>query len=185
MARFCTNCGSPMDDVTRFCTNCGATAGAPSQAPSTPPPPPPQAPPPYQAPPNYQQAQYQAPPQQIIGGASFSSSIPNANIIERAKSILLSPATEWIRIRDESATTQSLMMGYAAVLAAIPAVSNFIGGSLIGHDVLGFHWRVPLGVGLVGMVLGYILSLVGVFVLGLIINAFAPTFGSKIGRAHV
>ena len=34
MARFCGNCGSPMEDAQAFCGNCGAAAGAPGGAPA-------------------------------------------------------------------------------------------------------------------------------------------------------
>jgi hypothetical protein len=162
MARFCTNCGASMDDAARFCTTCGASFGAAQQPQAAPHPQ-------SQAPPQYQQQHNSPPP----GGA-----INTAGLIERVKAILFSPTTEWVRIRGEAATTQSLMINYAAVLAAIPAICGFIGGSLIGHSVLGFHWRVPLGAGIAGMVFQYVLSLVAVFVVGFIINALAPTFGS-------
>lgn len=63
MAKYCTSCGSALDDAARFCTNCGATLAAPPPAAQAASPPPPQ----YQAPsPQYQQPphqqQYQQPP---------------------------------------------------------------------------------------------------------------------------
>jgi hypothetical protein len=65
------------------------------------------------------------------------------------------------------------------ILAAIPAVCGFIGLSLIGFSAFGVSVRIPFVSGLVNMVVSYALSLVGVFVLGLIINALAPTFGGQ------
>lgn len=58
MARFCTNCGSELNEASKFCTKCGAPAGAGQQPPAAPPPQY-QAPPPP-PPPNYQQPQYPA-----------------------------------------------------------------------------------------------------------------------------
>jgi hypothetical protein len=98
-------------------------------------------------------------------------------LIEHAKSILLQPKETWPRIEAEPASTASLFTGYLMVLAAIPAVCGFIGMSLIGFGGFGITVRVPLLAGLANMVVSYVLSLVGVFVLGLIVDALAPTFG--------
>ncbi|MFY3385468.1 Yip1 family protein [Paracidovorax sp. MALMAid1276] len=99
------------------------------------------------------------------------------NLIERAKNILLQPRPTWAAIDAEPADVASLYTNYAMVLAAIPAVCGFIGLSLIGFSAFGVSVRVPLVAGVVNMVLSYVLSLVGIFVLGLIIDALAPTFG--------
>lgn len=99
------------------------------------------------------------------------------NLIERVKGILLKPRETWSVIDGEAAGTASLFTGYLMILAAIPAVCGFIGMSLIGVGGLGFSVRVPVGAGLANMVVSYVMSLVGVFVLALLINALAPTFG--------
>lgn len=99
------------------------------------------------------------------------------NLIERVKSILLQPKETWVVIDSETTDVATLYTRYAMILAAIPAVCGFIGLSLIGFSAFGVSVRVPLVSGLVNMVLSYVLSLVGVFVLGLIIDALAPTFG--------
>jgi Yip1 domain len=101
------------------------------------------------------------------------------NLVDRAKNILLSPNTEWDIIRNESPTPSELFTGYAVILAAIPAVAGFIGYSLIGISLGGFgNIRLPIGTAITWTILTYILSLVGVYVLGLIIDALAPSFGS-------
>ena len=99
------------------------------------------------------------------------------NIVERAKAILLSPQSTWTAIEAESTTTAELYRGYLMWLAAIPAVCGFIGMSLIGVGGFGFSVRVPLLMGLGNGVVSYVLSLVGVFVLALIVDALAPRFG--------
>ena len=99
------------------------------------------------------------------------------NVVERAKSILLSPKPTWETIDTEPADTAGLYTGYLMLLAAIPAVCGFIGMSIIGMGAFGVSFRVPFLSGLVNMVVSYVLSLVGVFVLSLIINALAPKFG--------
>lgn len=102
------------------------------------------------------------------------------NLVDRAKSILLSPNTEWDVIHSESSTVAELFTKYAVILAAIPAIAGFIGYSLIGLSLGGFG-TIKLGIGtaLTWAILTYILSLVSVYVLGWIIDALAPSFGSS------
>lgn len=105
------------------------------------------------------------------------------NIIQRAKNICLTPATEWPVIADEPATPGALITGYAAPLAAIGAVAGFIGGVVIGQTLpfVG-HFRVPFATGLIAAIFAFCMALVGVFVLSLIIDALAPTFGGEKNR---
>ena len=101
------------------------------------------------------------------------------SLVDRAKGILMNPKNEWAVIDTEPATVGSLYSGYIIPLAAIPAVARFIGMSLIGFSVLGFRVRMPVGSGLTSAVVAYVLGLVGVFVLALIIDALAPSFGGQ------
>jgi hypothetical protein len=101
------------------------------------------------------------------------------NLVERAKGILLNPKNEWAVIDTEPATVGSLYSGYIIPLSAIPAVSTFIGWSVIGVSLLGFRYRIPTGTALTGVAVQYALGLVGVFVLALIIDALAPSFGGQ------
>ncbi len=100
-------------------------------------------------------------------------------ITDRIKNILTTPKTEWPAIAAEPATVNGLYTGYIAILAALPAIASFIKGSLIGHSLFGVTVRSPIGMGIVGMILQYLLALVLVYVMALIINALAPTFGGK------
>ena len=50
----------------------------------------------------------------------------NFKLIERAKAILLSPKTEWDVIANEPASVTTLYRKYAMILAAIPAVAQFL-----------------------------------------------------------
>jgi hypothetical protein len=100
-------------------------------------------------------------------------------IIERIKAILTTPRTEWPAVAAEPATVQSLYAGYIAIVAALPIVAGFIKGSLIGSSAFGITVRTPIGMGIVGMLLHYVLALVIVYVVALIINALAPTFGGQ------
>ncbi|WP_432727602.1 Yip1 family protein [Variovorax sp. W6] len=98
------------------------------------------------------------------------------NLVERVQAILLKPKATWPEIDSEPADAASLYKNYVMILALIPAVASFIGLSLIGIGAFGVNFRVPLASGLANMVVGYVLSLVMVFVLALIIDAMAPTF---------
>ena len=101
-------------------------------------------------------------------------------LVERVQSILLKPKATWPVIDAEPADPASLYKNYVMILALIPAVAGFIGLSLIGIGAFGISFRVPIVSGLAHMVVGYVLSLVMVFVLALIIDAMAPTFeGTK------
>lgn len=104
------------------------------------------------------------------------------SLIERVQGILLKPKETWATIDGEAADAVGLYTGYLLILAAIPAVCGFIGMSLVGVGGLGYSFRVPVGAGLANMVVSYVLSLVGVFVLALVIDALAPTFGGTKNR---
>lgn len=99
------------------------------------------------------------------------------NLIQRVKDILLKPKDTWPTIAGEPGDAAAIYKDYLIYLALVPAVAGFIGMSLIGFGGFGFSMRVPVVSGLVSMIVGYVLSLVAVFVLGLIANALAPTFG--------
>jgi hypothetical protein len=102
------------------------------------------------------------------------------NLVERAQNILMKPKEEWGKIKAESTTIAQLFFGYAVFLAAIPPIAQFIGWGLIGRRIPLLGWiRVPIGQALVGAIVTYVLSLISVYVLGIIINALAPSFGSK------
>lgn len=92
-------------------------------------------------------------------------------LIERVKNVLLSPKTEWPVIAQEQTDIVRLYTGYIMILAAIPAIFGFLGNAVFS----------PLGVGLsfVVMILTYAFALGMVFVVALIIDALAPTFGAQ------
>ena len=67
----------------------------------------------------------------------------------------------------------------SACSAAISAVAGFIGMSLFGVSGFGVTVRIPLMIGLVQMVLGYGLALAMVYVVAMIADALAPSFGGQ------
>ena len=106
-------------------------------------------------------------------------------MIDRIKAICLKPNAEWPVIEAETTSTRDLMIGYVAPLAAITPIAGFVGGVFIGRTIpfIG-SYHVPLTTGLTLAVVTYALSLVGVYVLSLIISALAPTFGGQKSNAQ-
>jgi hypothetical protein len=100
-------------------------------------------------------------------------------IVQRVQDILLKPKETWPVIATEAGDVKSIYTNYLVILAAIPAVAGFIGMSIFGMSFLGATIRTPVMSGLVSMVVGYVLSLVMIYVLALIANALAPTFGGE------
>ncbi len=98
------------------------------------------------------------------------------SLIDRAKAILLTPQKEWPVIEAESTSVAALYTGYIIPLAAIPAVASFIGLSVFGF---GGILRVPMGMGITGAIVRFVGTLIGVYILALIIDALAPTFGGQ------
>ena len=100
-------------------------------------------------------------------------------LVERVKGILLTPRSEWEVIAAETTTPAALYTGYVLPLAAIGPVAQVIGFSVLGMRMPfgGAVYRTPIGTALTSAVVAYVLSLIGVFVLALIIDGLAPTFG--------
>jgi hypothetical protein len=98
-------------------------------------------------------------------------------LVDRVKNILLTPKTEWEVIDTESTTVADLYKGYIIPLAAIGPVAQAIGSSVFGYTVpfIG-SYKTPVGSAITGAIVTYCLTLVGVYVLALIIDALAPTF---------
>ena len=98
-------------------------------------------------------------------------------LAERVKRILLTPKEEWQVIESEPATIGSLYTGYILPLAAIGPIAQTIGYSVFGVTLpMMGTYRTPIGSAITGAVVTYALTLVGVYVLALVIDALAPTF---------
>ncbi len=101
------------------------------------------------------------------------------NLGDRVKQLLASPKTEWPVIRAEPGGVDTVFRNVVVPLAAIPAVAGFIGGSIIGYPMMGSNYRVGVVTGAVTGAVSYGLSLASVYVLAMIVDALAPTFGSR------
>jgi hypothetical protein len=102
------------------------------------------------------------------------------NLVERVRRLLLSPRTEWAVIDAEPTTPAALYTGYVMPLAAIGPIAQVIGYSVFGVTVpfLG-SYRVPIGSAISNAIVTYVLTLIGTYLLGLIIDGLAPTFGAQ------
>ncbi|MDP2829372.1 MAG: Yip1 family protein [Sulfuricellaceae bacterium] len=102
------------------------------------------------------------------------------NLVERVKKILLEPKSEWEVIAGESTSVADLYRDYVALLAAIGPLASIIGLSMVGINLgFGGTFRVPLGSALAQAFTSYILSMIGIFVVSLVIDALAPQFGGQ------
>ena len=101
-------------------------------------------------------------------------------LVTRVKGIIVQPRSEWHVIDGEATSVGQLYMGYIIPLAAITPIATFIGTAIfgIGIPLIGTY-HVPMGVALERAVTSYVLALIGVYVLALIIDALAPSFGGR------
>ena len=95
----------------------------------------------------------------------------SAGLVSRIQGILLKPAAEWDVIDGEAATVPGLFTGYACILAAIGPIA------LVLQHLVFIHWTLPIIVVLA--VLSYVTALVGVYIVGFIIDALAPSFDAQ------
>lgn len=107
-----------------------------------------------------------------------------APLIDRAKNIILKPKEEWPVIGAESTTIADIYKSYVIPLAAIPAVAGLIGSLTMGVSILGISYRPSVTGAISTAVVQYVMALVSTFILALIIEALAPTFGGVKDRTQ-
>jgi hypothetical protein len=102
------------------------------------------------------------------------------NLVDRVKGILLRPKEEWQTIAGETTTIAELYKNYVVLLAAIGPIASVIGMSVVGIRLpfMG-SFRMPITTAVASALVSYVLTLAGVYVLALIIDALAPTFAGE------
>ena len=85
------------------------------------------------------------------------------NLVDRIKNIM-PPEGKWPIIAGEETNAQALYTGYIMILAAIGPLAMLIRS---------------MAVGAIGTIVAYIISLIMVYVVALIVDALAPTFGGE------
>jgi hypothetical protein len=107
---------------------------------------------------------------------------PSVSLVDRVKNILITPKTEWPRIDAEPATIGGIYRNYVVILAAIGPIASAIGLLAFGYSVLGISFRPSIQYVIATSVITYLLSLLSVYLLALIIEALAPSFGGVKDR---
>ncbi|MEW5687754.1 MAG: Yip1 family protein [Pseudomonadota bacterium] len=111
-----------------------------------------------------------------------------AGLVARVKALLTRPAATWDEIAAEPATVGGLFRGYVLPLSAIPAVAGAIGLLIFGVSGgflgFGFSYR-PSPVWIIGQaLLQFVLGLAMIFVMSLVIDGLAKTFGATQDRVQ-
>jgi hypothetical protein len=100
-------------------------------------------------------------------------------ILSHIKGLLVSPSKEWIKIRDEQCSVADCYIQHALILAAIPAISAYIGATLIGWDIGDRNFKFTAE-STIPLVLGfYIASLIAIGILGKTIHWMSDTYGTS------
>jgi hypothetical protein len=94
------------------------------------------------------------------------------NIIDRVKNILLTPKTEWEVINGETATPQSLLMGYVLPLAIVAAAGSLLKGLL-------FAGTFGLKYFILTAAIAFIASVISYYITVIIVDMLAPSFASE------
>ncbi|MCP4220681.1 MAG: YIP1 family protein [bacterium] len=89
-------------------------------------------------------------------------------IIKRIINLITKPADEWAKIKSESMTVKDMYLGFAIIVYAIPSVALFLGLLFAG---------APFGMTLAMALFLYIFTIGILFLMGIIIDAVAPSFG--------
>lgn len=89
-----------------------------------------------------------------------------------------SPSDTWQSVHDQSLSIKDVYVPYLVLLAAIPAICIFLGGSQVGWAIGdGDTTRLTTGSALMVGVATYAALLVGIFVLGFSIQWMSKTYG--------
>ncbi len=171
----CPKCNRSVLDGSQFCGSCGAAVDSGAA--------------------NPQSSMIRPPPAAgSVGeepgvGAGMSGATASAwsgataklpGLLERIRNILLTPKTEWPVIEPERTSVAQLYTGYVIPLATLAAFMSFVRMSLIGISMpFGGAFRTPLLTGVMYSLVSFVLGLIGLYLVGLIINGLAPTFGGQ------
>lgn len=85
-------------------------------------------------------------------------------LIDRVKGMLLEPKTEWPKVAAEPVTVQSLYTGWVMILAALGPIAIVLR---------------TFGAGFAIAILSYVIALALVYIVAMIVDAIAPSFGGE------
>ena len=107
-----------------------------------------------------------------------------ALLLQRVKAILLQPREEWPVIEGEAGGIAAIYKSHVLPLAAIGPVAAFIHAVVFGNSFFGITHRPSFLSSLSTAVVSYIFTLVGVFLMALVIDFLAPRFGGTANRTN-
>jgi hypothetical protein len=167
----CPKCKAPLEADSRFCGRCGQMIDKGGAQPAA------------VAQPAFAGGAATATLAGTAAAESASVASPLRRLIERVKNIVIKPKLEWPMIAAEPTSITQLYLGYVMPLAAFAAIMTFVHMSVLGMRIpFGGVMRTPLDGGLLAAVYSFAFALLGLFLVGLIINALAPTFAGTGDR---
>ena len=100
-------------------------------------------------------------------------------LFRRACDLLLAPTATWSTIATETSDARTLYTTYLLPLAALPALASWIGLCVVGFSSAGEAVRLSPLAGLINALLGYVLSLLTIFILARFANRLASNFSGQ------
>lgn len=98
-------------------------------------------------------------------------------ILNRAMQIIKKPRAIWSEIDQEHPAPMKLFTSYFVILAAIPAAASLIGLSVVGIRIpFSGVYRMTFGSALVLVIVQYLLTVAGAWLLAKLIFWYAPKF---------
>ncbi|MGB0865547.1 MAG: Yip1 family protein [Granulosicoccaceae bacterium] len=99
-------------------------------------------------------------------------------MLKYLKGLFQSPGDTWQNVHDQSLSIKEVYVPYLVLLAAIPAVCIFLGGSQVGWTIGdGDATRLTVGSAAFVGIATYFALLVGIFLLGYSIHWMSKTYG--------
>jgi len=86
---------------------------------------------------------------------------------------------EWINIRDKKISVAECFYKYVLTLAAIPAISAFIGAAVIGWDIGDRNFKFTIESTIPLVIAFYLACIAGTAIIGKAIHWMAETYGSS------
>ncbi|PCI70904.1 MAG: amino acid transporter [Piscirickettsiaceae bacterium] len=99
-------------------------------------------------------------------------------LLNHLTGIFLNPADEWEKIRNERCSVLSCFLKHGIFLAAIPAISAYIGATQIGWDIGGTIFKLTESSTLPLVIGFYIASLAAIGIIGKTIHWMSVTYGA-------
>lgn len=102
------------------------------------------------------------------------------NLFDRAKNIIVTPKSEWVRISAEPQTLTTVISSYVLPLTLVGAVAVFIGYGVIGVDtgILGIRIK-GMDWGLYMAISKFLSAILSVIASAYVVDMLAPSFASE------